>query len=216
MIYYLLDAYDSEIKNSMNRKFKDFKLFEKILLIVIILGAISSIVSSFLPYKTLETIVSFTYFGMIFCFTYVLNRVYKKRYKDGLEGYNKKLDKIKKLLEDEKVNINTSTKIQHLIQQYEAAIQEARESQPIVSSTKGYCYLVILPIVIYLVQHAIDKFEIEQAIQLTFVLVGILVIVFIIFFVIYSNVEPIINRKIYDMKYFKEELKDLYRRDYLE
>lgn len=216
MIYYLMDAYDSEIRKIMNRKVIDLDKYEKVLLGIVILGGIISGLCIFMPYEKLRLIGPSIYIMLFVYCAYMLSRIHKKRYTEYLQKYDEKLKAIKGILDSENIKINTSAKLEHLILQYEEVIQEKKKSRPILSIAKGYCYVVILPIVIYLFQHAIDEISIEQAIQFIVSLVGILIVALLLFVSVYVTIEPVINRKIYNMEQFKEELKDLYRRDYLE
>ena len=216
MLEYLLDVYKLDIYNMHKRKFKEFTKKEIGLLIMLIAVGLIGIVLIFIfgnntYFYFIDLILLITVYGIIF--KIIISDSIKK-YKNNLQNYHSKLNKLGNILRKREFNLYKKEKIQKLIKLCD---EKLNEKDPIAKLTKIFTKIVsitILPICTFILSKGSQQLNFSSIIRFSGLIIFSIAYVVGICCVIYPFFEYLINKEKYIVKSLRYELNDIIMNDF--
>lgn len=214
MLQLIIDAYEEKNKDeSFFKSLKKMDNLNKVFLVVIVLG----LVLSFMLFKLnkikwgLYSIVALIIIFLIFI--YIISVKIIKNWKDNILNYNKKLDCLKDILREEKINYCSKNKIENLIKQCENSINAiVSEREKKREHSNRFIERYILPIVAY--GAGVVSFNTKEALQICITAIFTVFILNIYIWEFRMLIEKITGNELEKKKYMKVTLEDLLIRDF--
>jgi len=207
MFYYILEEYKNDIYKKNNlRKFKEFKLEEKVMLIVLIASAIG-----FLGFILFGKIILAAISVIVLLIDTIVMMKYsdthwKKANLDSMKKYKEiKIDGITKLLKDERIDMYDEKSLKWLINTCNM-IRENTEKSKFLNPIKTFFSMIIYPIIAAVAAIVIKDMNSNDILKIATLVVGMLTEIFAIFYMIYPTVDEYLNKKKKMIETFKDDL----------
>lgn len=216
MLQLIIDAFEEKNKDeNFFKSLKKMDILNRIFVVVIILVTILSYILFLIKkYKwSLYTIAGMVI--VLYILIYILSVRSRKKWKDNIKNYNKKLDKLKDILSEENINYYSENKIKYLIDQCDKSIND-RISVNEKKKEKRHRFIekYILPIVAFGAGVMSDKIDISELIQICIMAIIIIIIINIYIWLIDIFIEEITGTELEKKKSLKCKLEDLLIRDF--
>lgn len=216
MLQLIIDAYEEKNKDeSFFKSLKKMDSLNRIFIIVIILSLVIPLI--FFVFKRFDWCLYAVvdWFIMVYIFTYIISGRTRKKWKDNILNYNKKLDCLKDILCEENINYCSKNKIEKLIEQCEKSINDlVSEKEKKRAKRKGFLERYILPIVAFGAGAMSEKINTTELVQICIMAVIIIVIINIIIWGFDMFIEEMTGNELEKRKYLKGKLEDLLIRDF--
>ncbi len=217
MLQLIIDAYEEKNKDeSFFKSLKKMDNLNKASLVVMILGLVLSFMLFKLNkikwglYSTLAWIILF------YVFIYIMSVKTRKNWKDNISNYNMKLDCLKDILSEEKINYYSKNKIEKLIEQCEKSINDLlSEKEKKMEHSNRFIERYILPIVAYGAGVLTMKINFTEVLQICIIAIFIVFILKIYIWEFRMLIEKITGNELEKEKYMKVTLEDLLIRDFV-
>ncbi len=216
MLQLIIDAFEE--KNKDENFFKSLKKMDRLsqFFIVTLLGGLV-LFFIFFMFKKFEWCMYLAagWIIMTFIATYTIGGRTRKKWKDNILNYNKKLDCLKDILCEKNVNYYSKSKIEKLIDQCEKSIIDlTSEKEKKRERRNRLIEKAILPIIAFGAGVMSQKIGITEVVQICTVAIVIVIItnMYILGFNIF--IEEITGNELEKRKYLKGKLEDLLIRDF--
>lgn len=216
MLEYLLDAYKLDIYNMQKRRFKELTKKEIGLLIMLVSVGLIGIVLIFIFANN-----TYFYFIDLISLIIVAGIIFKvmisdsiKDYKNNLQNYHSKLNKLRNTLKEREFNLYKKEKLQKLI---ELCDEKLNEKDPITKLTKIFIKIVsitILPICTFILSKGSQQLNYSSIIRFSGLIIFAILYIVGICFIIYPFFEHLINKQKYIIKSLRHELNDIIMNDF--
>lgn len=208
MIYYILEEYKNGIykKNNM-RLFKELKLEEKVMLILLI-SSIIGFLGFILFGKIIVAAISVAVLivDTIVIMKYADTHWGKFTNMDSMEKYKEeKIDRIINLLKDERIDMYDKKSIKWLIRMCNVILKKS-EKIIFLNPIKTFFSMIIYPIIAAVAAIVIKDMNPNDILKIATLVVGILTVIFAMFFMIYPSIDEYMNKKNKMIETFKDDL----------
>lgn len=214
MLQLIIDAYEEKSKDeNFFKRLKKMDKLSQIFCVIMIAGLVLGVI--FLLFKKIVwsicTLISWVIIIIIFCF--IITAKWRKKWKENVQNYNEKLDRLKEVLIE--VNYYSKNRIEKLIVQCEKSIHDL-----IVHKEKGsekrnrFIDRFILPIVAFAAGALSKTTDPTELIALCILAIIIIVILNWYIYVFGIFVEDLLGNELEKRKYLLEKLEDLLMRDF--
>lgn len=216
MFYYILEEYKNDIYRKFLRNFKDFTIFEKVILIAIFtcifliglftyLGLKMNLFTA-LPFQIAYGIV-FVVFLIIMMLFFIKESEYSKCTNlQSMQLYKeKRIDTLMDLLKKEEIDMYDNEAIGWLIEMSDNYVGKHTRDN-VFDPIKSYFIMIIYPIICATSAIVASDMKVDDVVSIAILIIGVLIELFAIGFVIYPIVKDFMNRNNIMAETFKEDL----------
>lgn len=216
MFYYILEEYKNDIYQKSLRNFKDFTIFEKVIIIAIFTCVFLIGLFTYLGLKMdlfrhfifqIGYGIMYVVFLIVMMIFFIRESEYSKRTNlQSMKAYKeKKIDKLIDLLKKEQIEMYDNKSINWLIEMSDNYVSKHSKDN-VFDSIKSYFIMIIYPIICATATIVARNLEVDDVVSIAILLVGVLTQLFAIGFVVYPMVKNFMNRNNIMAETFKEDL----------